>query len=362
MSMEKIDRRNPVSSVIKERYPLTKPGSSKLTMHVVLDLGNSSLQFKVGDSIGIFAQNDPQLVEQLITAMKAQGEEKVLDSRSGAAMTLREFLTSKANLRLNSSFLKLYAVQKDPEYLKTHEPLDFLKEHNSVQVPLQALCDCFSPMLPRFYSVASSPYVHHNEVHLTVKLTSFIHQGQPRYGVASHFLCHLAKINQTPVPIYVQPAHHFTLPENQSAPIIMVGPGTGIAPYRAFMQERIAKDSQGKNWLFFGERNRNTDYFYQEEWETWSAQGKLQVDLAFSRDQEEKIYVQHRLQENGKHIWNWLEDGAYFYVCGDAQNMAKDVEATLQKIAHEHGGMNEEAAKAYVKNLRAQKRYLADVY
>lgn len=360
--MEKnvIDRHNPVRSVIKERYPLTKSGSSKITVHVVLEFGGAPLQFKVGDSIGILPQNDPYLVQRLIEAMNATGSEQIKDSRSGSIMTLRDFLTTKANIfRLNSSLLKLFSSSKDA---KTHEPLDILKEYSAVPVPLQALCDCFSPLLPRFYSVASSPHTHNNEVHLTVGLTTFSHQGETRYGVASHFLCNLAKINETSVPIYVQPAHHFTLPEDANAPIIMIGPGTGIAPYRAFMQERVAKGAQGKNWLFFGERNRNTDYFYQEEWETWTAQGKLKVDLAFSRDQEEKIYVQHRLQENGKHIWNWLEEGAYFYVCGDAQFMAKDVEATLQRIAREHGSLDEEAAKAYVKNLRAQKRYLIDVY
>ena len=191
---------------------------------------------------------------------------------------------------------------------------------------------------------------------------TFTHQGEQRFGVGSHFLCNLATVNATEVPIYVQPAHYFALPPDDTTPMIMVGPGTGVAPYRAFMQERLVKGAQGKNWLFFGERNRKTDYFYEEDWSQWTAQGKLKIDLAFSRDQPEKIYVQHKMYENAKEIWAWLEEGAYFYVCGDAHRMAKDVEATLQKIIQEQGAMTEETARAYVKNLRSQKRYRADVY
>jgi sulfite reductase (NADPH) flavoprotein alpha-component len=378
-----IDRHHPVKSTIKERYPLTKTGSTKHTYHVSLDFNDAPIQFKVGDSIGICPQNDPRLVQHLIEAMKAQGDELINDPRSGSPLSLHDFLSHKANLsRLTSSFLKLFyecealhdkknnlhrLLQQEnkpllSQYLSTHDPLDLFKEYHDVQAPLQELCSQFGPLLPRFYSVASSQLVFKREVHLTVALFTFTHQGEQRYGVGSHFLCHLATVNQTEVPIYVQPAHYFTLPSDDNVPIIMVGPGTGVAPYRAFMQERLAKGAQGKNWLFFGERNRKFDYFYKEDWELWIAQKKLKVDLAFSRDQPEKMYVQHRMYENAKELWAWLEEGAYFYVCGDAHRMAKDVEAMLQRIAQEQGGMSEEAARVYVKNLRSQKRYLADVY
>ena len=380
---KEIDRLHPIKSTIKERYPLTKAGSTKHTFHISLDFQQSPLNFKVGDSIGIYPQNDPHLVQHLVEAMKACGDEQIKDPRTGSPLTLWEFLSFKANLsRLTSSFLKLFyeyemlhdkknnlhhLLQQEnrpllSQYLSTHDPLDLFKEYKETQVPLQQLCDQFGPLLPRFYSVASSQLVYKNEVHLTVALFSFSHHTEQRYGVGSHFLCHLAKLNETPVPIYVQPAHHFTLPSDDAAPIIMIGPGTGVAPYRAFMQERIAKGAQGKNWLFFGERNRQTDYFYEDDWTQWISQGKLRVDLAFSRDQEKKLYVQHRMQENAKELWAWLEEGAYFYVCGDAHRMAKDVEAILQKIAQEHGKMSEEASKVYVKSMRTQKRYLADVY
>src|ERR1700722_19559537 len=378
-----IDRHHPVLATIQERHALTKTGSTKHTYHVSLDYGDSPLCFKGGDSIGVYPQNDPILVQHLIDAMKARGDEQIREERSGTLMSLREFLTHKANLaRLTSSFLKLFyeyemmhkkknhlppLLQQEnkpllSQYLSTHDPLDLFKEYAETQAPLQELCAQFGPLLPRFYSVASSLLVHQREVHLTIALFTFSHQGEQRYGVGSHFLCNLAKIGQTQIPIYVQPAQHFTLPSDDAAPIIMVGPGTGVAPYRAFMQERMVRGAQGKNWLFFGERNRNTDYFYEEEWTQWASLGKLKIDLAFSRDQSEKIYVQHRMYENSKELWSWMQEGAYFYVCGDARHMAKDVEVMLQKIVQEQGAMSEEAAKAYVKNLRSQKRYLADIY
>lgn len=378
-----IDRHHPAIVTIKDRYLLTKQGSTKQTYHVTLDLSSTPLQFKVGDSIGIYPQNDPLLVQHLIEALKAKGDEQITDPRSGSPMTLWHFLSFKANLaRSTSSFLKLfyeYETSHDEknsiqrmlrqenkplltQYLASNDPLDLFKEYQGVDAPLQEICAQFGPLLPRFYSVASSQHLYKNEVHLTVALFSFTHQNEQRYGVGSHFLCHLSAINDTPVPIYVQPAQHFTLPADTEAPIIMVGPGTGVAPFRAFLQERIAKDAKGKNWLFFGERNRESDYFYEDEFEQFKSQGKVRLDLAFSRDQDTKIYVQNKMEESAKDLWEWLQNGAYFYVCGDAHRMAKDVENTLQKIVQTQGCMSEEAAKAYVKSLRTQKRYLADVY
>ncbi len=356
------DRLHPAVVTIKERIRLTKQGSTKETFHVVLDTGKSPLTFKVGDSVGVYAQNDP---------------------RSKTVFSLRDFLTLKANLsRLTSSFLKLFyeyepshdqknklehLLQPDnkphlTQYLTSHDPLDLCKEYQNNKVPLQELCNQFGPLLPRFYSIASSPVVYPNEIHLTVALFTFSHQGEQRYGVGSHFLCSLAKKRETPVPVYVQSSSHFGLPEEDNTPIILVGPGTGIAPYRAFLQERIAQGAKGKNWLFFGERNRATDYLYEEELEQWSAEGTIRLDLAFSRDQEEKLYVQHRLLEKSTEVWNWLQEGAYFYVCGDAHRMAKDVDHALHEIVKKEGRLNDESVKAYIKLLRTNRRYLADVY
>ena len=383
MEISTPDRLHPALVTIKERYRLTKQGSTKETFHVVLDNSQAQLQFKVGDSVAIYPQNDPMLVEHLIRAMKGKGDEEILDSRSKKMMSLREFLTTKANLsRLTTSFLKLFyeyepshdcknklhhLLQQDnkpllTQYLASHDPLDLCKEYEHNKAPLQELCNQFGPLLPRFYSIASSPLVYKQEIHLTVALFTFSHQGEQRYGVGSHFLCSLAAEQRTAVPVYVQSTPHFNLPSDDGAPIILVGPGTGIAPYRAFIQERIARNAPGKIWLFFGERNRSTDYLYEKDLESWSAEEKIHLSLAFSRDQEEKLYVQHLMQKNSTQLWNWIQEGAYFYVCGDAHKMAKDVDHALHEIVKKEGHLNEEGAKLYVKSLRATKRYLADVY
>ena len=377
------DRSHPALATLKERVLLTRPPSSKKTFHISLDLQNAPLEFQPGDSIGIFARNDPLLVDHLLAAMRKSGDEIIKDPRSDHMLSLREFLSAKANLaRLTSSFLKLFyeyeqihdkrnqlhhLLQQEnkpllSQYLNTHDPLDLFKAYQGVEVPLEQLCAQFGPLLPRFYSVASSPSLFKHEVHLTVALSSYPHSGEVRYGVASHFLSNLAHLHTTPIPVYVQRALHFALPVDDATPIIMVGPGTGVAPFRAFIQERLHRGATGKNWLFFGERNRQSDYLYHEFWENCAAAGTLKLDLAFSRDQAEKIYVQHKMLEQARELWSWLQEGAYFYVCGDAKHMAKDVEAALVTIAQTQGHMSEEAAKAYVKSLRQQKRYLADVY
>ncbi|MBI2743829.1 MAG: sulfite reductase [Chlamydiales bacterium] len=374
-------RAAPFSAKIKERYSLTGNGSTKETYHISLDLKNSGIEFKVGDSVGIFGQNDPILVQHLLDAMHANGDEIVLDTRANQQISVREFLLMRANLsRLTSSFLKilhenaafknesidqLLQPENKPllaDFLKQNDPLALLREYRDVKAPLQELCTQFGPMLPRFYSIASSQKMIQDEVHLTVSVTSYTYAGERRYGVASHFLCHLAEENKTPIPLYVQPTHSFVLPEKNDAHIIMIGPGTGVAPFRAFMQERIALDHSGKNWLFFGERNRKSDFFYEEFWNSLVAKQKLKLDLAFSRDTDEKVYVQHKLLENGKELWSWIQGGSHIYVCGDAEKMAKDVDAALHQIVEKEGEMSSEEAKAFVKGLRTQKRYLLDVY
>ena len=200
-----------------------------------------------------------------------------------------------------------------------------------------------------------------NEVHLTVALLKYTHQGIVRTGVCTQYLCEQAPLYESVIPIYVQPHHGFTLPSEQ-VPIIMIGPGTGIAPFRAFMQERAAKQASGNNWLFFGECHRTHHFFYESFWTDLIDQGKLRLDAAFSRDQEHKVYVQHRMLEQGSEILNWLDQGAHLYVCGDAQRMAKDVEHALLQIFQMHGNKSEEESKQYLKALRTEKRYLRDVY
>lgn len=372
-----IDKTNPFSSLILERFPLTKSGSTKETYHLALSLKGADLPFKSGDSLGIFAQNDPTLIQHLVEALKATGEEEIVDPRSKEHLSLRHFLTHRANLsRLSSSFLRLVHERANSvkleellkqenravllEFLQKYDPLDILKEYGNLNFSLQEVCNQFSPLLPRFYSVASSPKVSNDSVDLLVTVSTYTHAEEKRYGVASHFLCHLAEIEKTPIPIYLQPARHFQLPADHSLPIIMVGPGTGVAPFRAFMHDR--SDAKGKNWLFFGERHSNTDFFYEDFWKKYVSENRLRLDAAFSRDQEQKLYVQHKMQENGEEIWKWLQEGAHFYVCGDADPMAKDVESTLLNIFMNAGRLTLEDARAYLKQLRTEKRYQADVY
>jgi len=354
----RIDRKNPFIATVKERYPLTRSGSTKETFHVVLDLKNSGMAFKVGDAIGIYAENDPILVDRVLKSLNLSGETLIIDPRSQKEVSLRQFFLQKANLgRLTTPLLSLLGCF-DETYASSHDLLDALTDFPSHRPPIQELAAHISPLLPRFYSAASAPGAHPDEVHLTVSLSTYLHRGEIRYGVASHFLCHLAKT----VPTYIQSTPHFTLPSDENAPIIMVGPGTGVAPFRGFLQERLLRTSPGKNWLFFGERSRATDFYYEEFWNDLAESRRLKLDLAFSRDQAEKIYVQHRLLENGKEIWSWLQSGAYFYVCGEADPMAKQVEAAVRQISEQHGNLSSEESLAFIRMLRQTKRYLADVY
>lgn len=366
-------RTNPFHSRIKERYLLTGPTSTKKTYHIVLDITGVDFPFKVGDSIGIAPTNNPQEVEQILEIIKASGKESILDYRANISRPLREFLLYKANLaRVNSACLKSLVEKGAPfaqllesknksqltEFLNKKTLLDLLRH-----APLSpdALAKTLMPLLPRFYSIANSTKVHPDEIHLLVAYVQYLCEGQERHGVGSYFLCNLAEIEKSPIPIYLQPSNHFTLPD-PAASIILVGSGTGIAPYRAFLQERLAMQAPGRNWLFFGERNRATDFYYSDFWLELEKSKKIQIDLAFSRDQVEKVYVQHKMYEQRKNLWKWIEEGAYFYVCGDAEEMAKDVDAMLHRIIHEEGHLSEEDARLYVKKLRKEKRYLADVY
>lgn len=372
--MTKFDRNHPALCTIKERYPLTKEGSTKQTWHITLDLGGIDLAFEPGDSVGIYAQNDPTLVSHLIDAIGYPPDQLVTDKRSGDSVPLEQFLKEKANLnQLTSKFLKLiHECEECPKiaslltdksalkrYLAENDPLGVLKQYQETKIPLQDLVDQFGPLLPRFYSVASCGKTHPQTLDLTVALFTWMQEGEKRYGVASHFLCNLATIGQTSIPLFVQPAPHFRLPADPNTHIVMIGPGTGVAPFRAFLQDRKYSGATGKNWLFFGERNRSSDYFYEEE---FTSHPNLRIETAFSRDQDNRIYVQHKLKEHATELYGWLEEGAHIYVCGDAKEMAKDVEAALIHIIQAHRSIDEKGAKEHLKTLRKEGRYLLDVY
>lgn len=374
---------NPFIAKVTERYSLSSPHSVKNTQHIVLDLNGSNIEYHVGDCIAICPDNDPDLVQRTLAALNCTGNEMVSDAQKTGEWPLREFFTKKANITEFSRKLVMeiaarhpHAEKKDQlnhllekgtrenfkQYVAQRELWKLLQEHPEVQFAPQELCHLLMPLLPRFYSIASSQKMVGNEVHLTVALVKYESDGTLRHGVATNYLVHIAPMHEAAVPMYVQPHHGFTLPEDNHAPIIMIGPGTGVAPFRAFIQERLARSAPGKNWLFFGECNRAHDFFYEGFWQEAAKQGKLILTTAFSRDQAHKVYVQHRLLEHAKGVFEWLQNGAYLYLCGDAERMAKDVEATLHHIVMQQGNRDEQGAKAYIKELRQQKRFLKDVY
>jgi len=374
------DRKSPYLASIKERYPLSHPGSEKKTHHVVIDLKGSGIRYQVGDSLAVYPANDPVIVQQLLVLMRCKGDEVVDDKRSGKTWQWEEFLEKRANLNtFSKKFLHtVWDKQHDPEKKTFLEPLlegenfksyqaartikEVLQENREASFSPQELCSLLMPMMPRFYSIASSMNSVGEEAHLTVALETYHVAGEERFGVCTDYLCHRAPLHERTVPVYIHPHQGFTLPENPRIPIIMVGPGTGIAPFRAFMQEREKAQSTGKNWLFFGEWHRRLHFFYQDYWNALEGKGKLRLDVAFSRDQPQKVYVQDRMLDHSSELFRWLKEGAYFFVCGDEKNMAKGVDATLHHIVQQQGKMSEEKAKQYVKQLRAEKRYLKDVY
>ena len=246
--------------------------------------------------------------------------------------------------------------------MESRELWDFLIENQEGLPSPQEICNRLRGLIPRLYSIASSMKSVGEEIHLTIAKVIYQTNGFTRRGIATNYLCNLAALNDLSVPIYIQKTNDFRLPENPNTPLIMVGPGTGIAPFRAFMQERATTEASGKNWLFFGEWNKNFDFFYEDYWTKLQKQQFLKLSIAFSRDQERKVYVQHKMEENASEFWQWLEQGAHFYVCGDSTYMAKDVDQTLHKIVEQEGKMDSGAAKAYVKQMKADKRYLRDVY
>ncbi|HSX12948.1 MAG TPA: hypothetical protein VLE96_00795 [Chlamydiales bacterium] len=337
--MKKYTRAMPYLSWIKERVLLNQKGSSKKTYHIVLDTTNWEGSYKVGDSIAILPSNDSQEVDAILQKMKCTGNEQLTDPRQNDQLSIREFLTKRVNLSRTRA--------KDTSLF---ESVESLRVADLVHIVM--------PLLPRFYSITNSPLVFPNEIHLLVSYVQYHLNGQMKFGVGSHFLCDFAES----VPIYVQPSNHFALPMDPATSMIMVGPGTGVAPFRAFMQERIAMQAKGKHWLFFGERNRHTDFYYEAYWTELEKQDRLHLTTAFSRDQAGKEYVQHKMLEHKKELWKWICDGAFLYVCGDANEMAKEVDASLQQIVREEGHYSDEDAMHYIKKMRHERRYLLDVY
>src|SRR6266852_8287552 len=371
-------RQNPFPGKLVVNRRLSSDDSKKDTRHFEIDLTGWGLNFEPGDSVAVYPTNDPNLVKEIIRALGTTGDETV-----PAAKTTKPFhealLRDYSITQPTPKFLKAIAERASAapmlrellrpdrkhdleNYLWGAEVIDFLRDHPSVKFTSAEFVGLLTKLQPRLYSVASSLRVFPEQVHLIVDVVQYESHGRVRKGVASSFLAERA--DNVPVPVYPSAAKHFHLPENPDIPIIMVGPGTGIAPFRAYLQERQALGAKGKNWLFFGSQHEKCDYAYKEDFDRFKRDGILtRLDCAWSRDQARKVYVQHRMLENAPEIWKWIDsDGAQFFVCGDARRMAKDVDAALRKIVQEQGGKSVDEANAYVEKLKTDKRYKRDVY
>jgi sulfite reductase (NADPH) flavoprotein alpha-component len=367
-------KKNPFAAPLKEKILLNGRGSEKEVWHHELSLEGSGLSYEPGDSLAVIPENRPADVEALLSAGGFADEEVTVDGVSCDLATalrvsydctgLTKNVASKYNELAKSAKLSQVLADGDAckAYLYGRQVVDLLHDFPVKGLSGSDFLGLLRKMPPRLYSIASSLRAQADEVHLTIAAVRYHAHGRDRAGVASTFLADRVAAGES-VPVYVAPNKNFKLPTDSSAPIIMVGPGTGVAPFRAFLQDRQATGAKGRNWLFFGDQRYTLDFLYQVEWQDYLKDGVLtKLDVAFSRDQKQKIYVQHRMLERAAELWRWLEEGAYFYVCGDASRMAGDVHETLIRIAEQVGGKSRADAETYVEALRKSKRYLRDVY
>jgi len=368
---ETFSKTNPYPARLVTNRRLNGDRSEKETRHFEIALGD--LEYDAGDALGVWPSNCPALVAEILAALRSDGEEAVPTAKG--EMPLRKALTEFFDISRPSAELLKHCGERDDalrallaaerreqlkQWLWGRGLVDLLADPSG-RLTAKELVPLLKPLAPRLYSISSSPRAHAGQVHLTVNVVRYESFGRIRKGLASTFLADRA--GDAPVPVFVQTSHGFRLPENPDAPVIMVGPGTGIAPFRAFLHDRRAIGAKGRNWLFFGEQRAALDFYYRDELEPMRTDGHLtKLSLAFSRDQKDKVYVQHRMLEQAGELWSWLEAGAHFYVCGDATRMAKDVDEALHKIVESAGGRSIDDAKAYVAKLKADKRYQRDVY
>ena len=364
----------PLTANLSLNQKITGRGSEKDVRHIEIDLGESALCYQPGDAVGIWFDNDPQLVDELIALLWLKGDEQVFVA--GEAYSLRDALIYHVELTQNTHLI----VEKYAAISNNHELLALISDRSAIQhyaetMPIvdmvrqaaaqpeaQAFIDILRPLSPRLYSIASSQEEVGNEVHLTVGVVRYDIDGRARTGGASGYLAD--RLNEeSELKIFIEHNDNFRLPTDPQTPLIMIGPGTGIAPFRAFLQHRESTGATGKNWLFFGNPHFVDDFLYQTEWQRYVKDGLLsRIDLAWSRDQSHKVYVQDKLREQGEEVWRWIQEGAHIYVCGDANRMAKDVEETLLEIVASYGEMDHEQADEFLSELRVERRYQRDVY
>ncbi|MGM7920299.1 NADPH-dependent assimilatory sulfite reductase flavoprotein subunit [Yersinia enterocolitica] len=364
----------PLTAQLSVQQKVTGRNSEKDVRHIEIDLGDSGLRYQPGDALGIWFDNDPALVEELLALLWLKGDEQV--SIDGQNISLSQALRSQLELTQNTTLIvdKYAALSRDEKlialladkpalqhYAKNTPIVDMVRQAPS-DLNADQLVALLRPLTPRLYSIASSQAETENEVHITVGVVRYNIDGRPRTGGASGYLADRLEMDGD-IRIFIEHNDNFRLPVNPETPVIMIGPGTGIAPFRAFMQQREADGATGKNWLLFGNPHFTEDFLYQVEWQRYVKDGLLtRIDLAWSRDQAHKIYVQDKLREQGAELWNWIQQGAHIYVCGDANRMAKDVEQVLLDVVALHGAMDAEQADEYLSELRLARRYQRDVY
>ena len=364
----------PLTATLSVNQKITGRDSEKDVRHIEIDLGDSGLRYQPGDALGVWYQNDPQLVKELVELLWLKGDEPV--TVEGKTLPLSEALQWHFELTVNTativenyatltrseSLLPLVGDKAQLQQYAAATPIVDMVRFSPAQLDAEALIGLLRPLTPRLYSIASSQAEVESEVHVTVGVVRYEIEGRARAGGASSFLADRVE-EDGEVRVFIEHNDNFRLPANPETPVIMIGPGTGIAPFRACMQQRAADGAQGKNWVFFGNPHFTEDFLYQVEWQSYVKEGLLtRIDLAWSRDQQQKIYVQDKLREQGAELWRWINDGAHIYVCGDANRMAKDVENTLLEVIAEYGAMDAEAADEFLSELRVERRYQRDVY
>jgi sulfite reductase (NADPH) flavoprotein alpha-component len=371
----KYDRKHPFPATVLTKQKLSGRGSSKEVLHLELSLEGSGLQYEPGDALGVYAQNDPDLVSLLLDELgfsaedvveqdnKAQKLADILQHQREITVLTRPMLEQWAELAQSKKLNALLADRNAlNEWLQGRDVLDLIQAYPIDGLQPSTFVGLLRKLPPRMYSIASSQAAVEDEVHITVAAVRYTAHQRERGGVASTWLADRLT-EESSIPVYIDHNKNFKLPEDNDVPIIMIGPGTGIAPFRGFMQEREERGAKGHNWLFFGDQHFLSDFLYQTEWLAWRKSGLLtDLDVAFSRDQPEKIYVQHRLKQKSQAVWRWLQEGAHLYVCGDADKMASDVNEALLDIISEEGGKSRDEANEYLRQLTREKRYQRDVY
>ena len=364
----------PLTATLAVNQKITGRDSEKDVRHIEIDLADSGLRYQPGDALGVWYQNDPALVKELVELLWLKGDEPV--TVDGKTLPLAEALEWHFELTVNTAnivenyatltrsetLLPLVGDKAQLQHYAATTPIVDMVRFSPAQLDADALIGLLRPLTPRLYSIASSQAEVESEVHITVGAVRYDIEGRARAGGASSFLVDRVE-EDGEVRVFIEHNDNFRLPANPQTPVIMIGPGTGIAPFRAFMQQRAAEGAEGKNWLFFGNPHFTEDFLYQVEWQSYVKEGVLsRIDLAWSRDQQQKVYVQDKLREQGAELWRWINDGAHIYVCGDANRMAKDVEQTLLEVIAEFGAMDAEAADEFLSELRVERRYQRDVY